>query len=426
MSERVVFDLTEMLLAAMGKTRFYGIARTVAEIGAALARIDPAVRFCVHSAAHDRFFQIPVRAEPHGRVSLAVPEGVRQRRVRSVRADRRPVRDAGAALLRALANAKTRREWSRAGIDLPPIDMDGAALVSAASPKVIIEEIATLRRMGRRTRVVPLLHDMIPLYDEFEPRRADFPSKFLADNVFLVSHAERILTNSAFTRDEVVRFSEKGILPPLPPGGVHPVPLVHECPEGIEPPGPPPPAEPYLLTVGAMLGRKNLEAVLDALSLLRAAGGAAPRMVIAGARRQQTEEHLASDERADIRDLVEFRHAPSQTDLVALYRSALATVVASRMEGWGLPAGESLWLGTPTICADVPALREVAGELGLYFDPDRPDVLANHARNLMSDGAFAAALRERIAQARPDLRTWAHVAQDLLAAVNAPGRPSTP
>ena len=410
----IVFDLTELLLAAGGKTRHYGIARTVAEIGSALRRLDPSVRFCVHSAAHERFFEVPAEIDGGGQVSFDLPYAVRQRRVRSVRAERRPLRDAGAAILRALANVRTRHAWSRAGIDLKPIDMNGTTFVSGASPKVIVEEIATLDRLHSRARIVPLLYDLIPLHDRFQPRRADFPAKFLHDNVRIVERAERLLTISAFTRDEFVRFSKDGVLPPLPAGGVHPVPLVHECPEGTEPPGLPPPTEPYLLTVGAMLGRKNLEAVLDALSHMRASGGPMPRLVIAGAGRRRTEEHLASNEREDVRDLVEFRHAPTQSDLVALYRDALATVVASRMEGWGLPAGESLWFGTPAICADVPALREVAGELGLYFDPDDADGLVAEIIRLMTDVPFATALRDRIVQAKPTLRTWADVAKDLM------------
>ena len=418
MTDAIVFDLTEMLLASTGKTRFYGIARTVAEIGAALARLDPTVRFCVHSAGHDRFFEVPVTRRGEV-VDLGVPKGVRTWRVRSVHASRRPVHDAAAVLLRLLARVRSRRAWSRAGIDLPEIDLDGATFVTCATPKVIVEELATLDRLGARVRLVPLLHDFIPMYDRFEPRRAGFPVKFVADNIRIIERAERILTNSAFTRDEVIGFSRSGELPTLPPGGVYPVPLVHECPEGDTPPGPPPPAEPYLLTVGAMLGRKNLDVVLDALSRMRHSGGAVPRLVVAGARRPRTEEHLASEARADIRDLVEFRHSPEQTDLVALYRGAVATVVASRMEGWGLPAGESLWLGTPAICADIPALREVSGDLSLYFDPDDPDALAAHVRRLMTDSAWAADLQARIAAARPTLRTWAHVARDLRAALPA-------
>ena len=413
----MVFDLTEMLLASTGKTRFYGIARTAAEIAAALARLDAKVRFCIYSAAHDRFFEVAVERGSDGAVAFGIPYGVRQWRVRSVRAVRRPLRDTGSSVLRAIANARTRRAWSRAGIDLPEIDLTGTTFVTCSSPKVIVEEITTLLRLGANPRMVPLLHDLIPFYDEFEPRKPTFPARFVSDNAVVIGNAERILTNSAFTRDEVVRFAADGRLPPLPSGGVHAVPLVHECPLGDEAPAASPPDVPFLLTVGAMLGRKNLEASLDALAIMRAAGGPVPRLVIAGAHRQKTEDHLNSDARAGIRDLVDMRTSPSQSDLVALYEKAIATVVGSRMEGWGLPAGESLWLGTPAICADVPALREVAGDLGLFFDPDSPDQLARHVTRLMTDEAYAGELRKRIAASRPRLRTWSDVARDLLSAL---------
>jgi glycosyltransferase involved in cell wall biosynthesis len=49
----------------------------------------------------------------------------------------------------------------------------------------------------------------------------------------------------------------------------------------------------------------------------------------------------------------------SDDDLAALYSSAHALVVASRDEGFGLPAVEALACGTPVVACEVPALREV-------------------------------------------------------------------
>ena len=417
----VVFDLTEVLLASTGKLRWYGIVRTVAEIGAHLARLDQAARFCVFSAGHGRFFEVTPRRGADGEVTFDVPEGVRQLRIRSVFPERRLLRDAAAAGGRALANALNRRAWARAGVDLPEIALEGCTYVTCSRPKLIVEEMVAITRRGWTVELVPMLYDLIPLHDHFEHPGQSFSTNFIADNIHILDRADRVLTISHFTKDELLRFVSMGHLPAIPPSRIHPIPLVHECPEGTEPPGPPPPAEPYLLAVGSMLGRKNLEAAFDALALLKARGGPVPRLVVAGARRLRTEKHLATEARADIRDLVTFRHAPSQTDLVALYRGAVATLVPSRMEGWGLPAGESLWLGTPAICATAPALREVAGELGLYFDPDSADALADHVARLMTDNAFAGDLRARIAAARPILRGWADVARDVIRALEAPG-----
>ncbi len=415
---RIVVDLTEMLLASTGRLRWYGIVRTVAEIASALARLDGRVRFCVILAGHRRFFEVAasVRGED---VTFDVPVGVRQLRVRSVFGSGQPLRVATAWCARRVAGALNRRAWTAAGVALPELDLNGATLVSAARPKLIVEMAAAIDRLGADVDLVPLLYDLIPLHDHFEHRGASFPSNFVADNAALLRRADRLLTISRFRRDEILRFGASGRLPEIAPGAIHPPPLVHECPEGSEPPGPPPPHGPYLLAVGATLGRKNLEAILDALAVLRARGGPVPRLVVAGARRARTEAHLADAARDGIRDLVEMRHAPSQTDLVALYRGALATVLVSRMEGWGPPAVESLWLGTPAIRADIPALREVAGDLGLYVDPDAPEARADGVAWLMTDPDHAGGLRARIRDARPRLRTWTDVARDLCAAVIA-------
>jgi len=413
MPRQIVYDLTEMLLASTGKLRYYGIVRTVAETAVELAKRNPDVRFCIFSVGHGRFFEVKPQIDDKGRVTFPVPEGVRQWRIRSVFHQRKPMRDVLAGPVRALTNHLSRRAWRKARVDLPEIALDGAIFVSFGRPKLMVEQMRACDARGWDVALVPLLHDMIPLHDFFTHASRDFPSNFVNDNILLLKRARLILTNSRFTRNELIAFAQKGHLPAIPPDKVRVVPLVHQCPDGIEPPEQPPPAEPYILTVGATLGRKNLDAVFEAVKLLKTRGGPVPRIVVAGSRRHKTETRLEMDDMASIRDLVDFYHSPNQTDLVALYQGAVALVMASRMEGWGLPAGEALWLGTPAICAEGPALREVAGDLGLYFDPDSAEQLADHIARLMSDEDYAQALRARIAAAKGDLRTWDDVARDL-------------
>lgn len=199
--------------------------------------------------------------------------------------------------------------------------------------------------------------------------------------------------------------------PPVPP--IATIPLVHECSLGEGPRTLTLPESPYVLTVGATMGRKNLEASFEAMRVLQDPGVDVPTLVIAGAKRATPEKYLSSERMAPIQDKVIFCPNPPQSDLVALYENAVALIMASRMEGWGLPAGEALWCGTPAICANTPVLQEVCGDLGLYFDPDRPDELADHIIKLLQDHSFSEILRDQIAQARPTLRTWSHVAKDL-------------
>ncbi|MBD3786074.1 MAG: glycosyltransferase family 4 protein [Sphingomonadales bacterium] len=415
MTREIVYDLSEVFEASTGKLRYYGIVRVVAEVGAHLLRLDPTIRFCIHSAAHDAFFEVFPTLDHDGSVALNVPSGVRQKRLRSRFYKPNPLRDVLAALARGVVMARNRRAWDEAGIELPRIDMSGKIYVHCGRPKLIVEAIGTLRRRASDVRIVPYVHDLIPLHDHVEGRRKDYPLNFMGDTGFALSDAALVLANSEFTRRELIEFSAKGLLPSPP--AVVAVPLVHECPEGAEPAEQAPPAAPFLLAVGSATGRKNLEVVFDAMLVLHERGAIVPGLCLAGAPRKRTRDFYEQPRYAPIRDRIIEVANPNQTDLVALYRAALALVIPSRIEGWGLPAGEALWLGTPAICSDVPVLHEVCGDLGLYFGPDAPDALADHVMLLLDNPQFAEQLRGRIRDARPQLRDWFRVAGDMLAAL---------
>ena len=86
------------------------------------------------------------------------------------------------------------------------------------------------------------------------------------------------------------------------------------------------------------------------------------------------------------------------------------------MEGWGLPLGEALWVGTPALSSTAVALKEVGGDLAEYFDPDSPQTLAKLIDRLQSDPENYRALKARIVAAKPGLRSWKDVAKDIIAA----------
>jgi glycosyltransferase involved in cell wall biosynthesis len=67
----------------------------------------------------------------------------------------------------------------------------------------------------------------------------------------------------------------------------------------------------------------------------------------------------------------------SGEELASLYRNALALVQPSDFEGFGLPVAEAMASGTPVICSDIPALREVAGGAGRFFERGDAASLAN-------------------------------------------------
>lgn len=411
MKREIVYDLTEVHLASTGKLRYYGIARVVAEIATKLFESDRDIRFAIFSQHHNDFFEVTPSFTENNQVDLGVPSGIREFRLRRVYRSKSFIRDVLLKVVRMFLDIRGKRLWDDKASHLKKISLDGKTLVSCGRPKLIVDMVHSLDQKGVGFDLIPLVHDLIPLHD-LHQSRGSFAGTFLDDNKYLIVRSKILLTNSAFTKQEFHDFAEQGVLPPLP--DVYSVPLVHEYPDTDETSELTLPQKPYILAVGTSLGRKNLEVVFNALKILVQQKRVVPYLVLAGARRKRTDAYLARTECDDIRDFVLFRENPNQADLKQLYENAEALVLPSRIEGWGLPAGEALWLGTPALCAAIPVLREVCGDLGLYFDPDKPDEFALLVDTLLSDPEFAQQHRRKVKTHNGQLRTWQHVANDLL------------
>lgn len=414
MQREIFYDLTEAMFKSGDGAKYYGILRVVAEIAFEFVRKERPVRFCIFNFADGNFYEVspaPDASAPSG-IALNVPR-CRQIRVRTIFNGRNLLRDGLTALAKPIARRINRKRWAEAGPIGAPLSLDGARFVSASRPKLISEMMRAMEAKGWDLHRDILLHDLIPLYtDDGTGLRTRFASNFYADNCAILRAAEHIIGNSQFTCDDIARFAEAEIIPA--PKSMTAIPLVHECDEGTEAPEIALPERPFLLAVGTQLGRKNLDVIFAAMKRQIAAGGAVPLLVLAGQERKRTLKFLEQEENAPLRAHVQHILSPNQTDLVRLYRAAEALILASHIEGWGLPTGEALWNGTPVLASDIPVLREVCGDLAWYFPPEDAETLAGQLERLLTDPEEIAAWRARIAKAKPGLRRWSDVADDFM------------
>ncbi|PTY07280.1 hypothetical protein DB347_08215 [Opitutaceae bacterium EW11] len=107
---------------------------------------------------------------------------------------------------------------------------------------------------------------------------------------------------------------------------------------------------------------------------------------------------------------VRHRTRVSDEELLGLWRRSRATLFPTLAEGCGLPLLESLWLGVPCVCSDLPVLRENADGGGCSALPNT-DVMAwaSELQRLISDDGHCAGLRKEALQ-RP-LPTWGKTAE---------------
>lgn len=172
---------------------------------------------------------------------------------------------------------------------------------------------------------------------------------------------------------------------------------------------------PYILFLGTLEPRKNLNALVRAYSLARQSG--LPKdipLVLAGGRGWLSDEIYRAAYMSAERGSILFPGRIREADLPALYRSAASFVLPSLDEGFGLPVLEALTCGTPVVCSDLPALREVAGEAAGYAESGKDEELAAALLAVFHKPA-ATAGRVRAGLERARAYTWQRAAEETAA-----------
>jgi glycosyltransferase involved in cell wall biosynthesis len=124
---------------------------------------------------------------------------------------------------------------------------------------------------------------------------------------------------------------------------------------------------PYVLYVGGPDPRKRMPELIDGFGTWARAAERPETLVVAGPMGEDGEALATRARSAGARIL--FCGFVPDADLPALYSGARCLVLASRYEGFGLPALEALACGTPVAAYEVGALPEVAGP-GALLVPD--------------------------------------------------------
>lgn len=145
----------------------------------------------------------------------------------------------------------------------------------------------------------------------------------------------------------------------------------------------------YLLFVGGADWRKNVETVAAARARIAERHAAPATLVVAGGypERQRGRIRAAAGHGAPGREAVLFLDHVDDAELAGWYRHALATVTASRAEGFSLPVIEAMACGSPVLVSDIPAHRELVADPAARFDPDDVDGLAARLETVTASAA---------------------------------------
>lgn len=285
---------------------------------------------------------------------------------------------------------------------------------------------ASLAGLKERTgvRIVQMIHDLYVLErPDWSPR--GFSKVFIRQLQGIAPHVDRWLTSSAHVKDQVERYLQSWSLAErpitvLPMGwdsfarGRVVAPVGGQAVLDRHGVG----RRPFVLFVGTVEPRKNVQALLDAMEgLQRQLGGCAPALVVVGGYGWRAPAERARLLRGQREGHLFWVRNISDEELRIFYSAARFTVMPSHGEGWGLAVQESIAMGVPCIASSGGATREAGRDLAVYFDPTRPQELQKAMTAWIMDDAALAAARARIERAlrREAFANWNDAAKVLLA-----------
>jgi glycosyltransferase involved in cell wall biosynthesis len=143
--------------------------------------------------------------------------------------------------------------------------------------------------------------------------------------------------------------------------------------------------ENFILSVGTLESRKNQLALLQALY----SKDIKVPVVFVG---KQTASYMAEMNRFiaenELDSQVKFLSNIPESDLAALYQSAILSVYISVFEGFGLPVIESMASGCPVITSSVSVLPETAGDAAVLCNPAKVEEIAQKVAILLENENF--------------------------------------
>ena len=238
-----------------------------------------------------------------------------------------------------------------------------------------------IRNSPTKTRLTATIHDVTSvIMPELHTAANIKADRSFADRV--LKRAHRLIAVSENSRADAVRML-----------GVDPdrIEVIYSgVPDEYFNATPAVPAKPYILFVGTIEPRKNLNTLLDSWHLVKPSLRSEFDLVVAGARGWASEKTVQRLE-AGLSDVRYLRYVPEK-DLPGLTAGATAFVYPSLYEGFGFPVAQAMACGVPVITSNNSCLPEVAGPGALFVDPKSPTAIAAAVERLLTSPDLRARL----------------------------------
>lgn len=226
------------------------------------------------------------------------------------------------------------------------------------------------------------VYDMI--YELFPNLFIDDPHNVVANKLFLMEKATKIIAVSNNTKKDILKFyphiDESKIEVIYHGNSIK----IEENVDVVVP-------EKYILYVGSRWHYKNFTFLVDALKNILDEDNTLVLLCAGGGEFNDEEEALIRN--LGLEDKI-VQQKFEDFELGHFYKNALCFVFPSMYEGFGIPVLESMACGCPIVLSNSSSFPEVAGEAGIFFDLGDKQDLQNKIRTLLNNDL----LREEYSQ----------------------------
>ncbi len=172
--------------------------------------------------------------------------------------------------------------------------------------------------------------------------------------------------------------------------------------------------KPYVLFVGTIEPRKNLDGLLKSFAQLKAQKVFGGQLVVAGMKGWMAEGIGDLIKQLNIQPDVIFTGYVTDEQLRRLYNGAEIFVFPSFYEGFGFPILEAFCCGAAVITSQSSSCAEIAGQAAILIDPSDPNAMTRAMEKVLSDKAVKESLRQAGLKRAQEF-SFEKMAQDTLA-----------
>ena len=138
----------------------------------------------------------------------------------------------------------------------------------------------------------------------------------------------------------------------------------------------------FILNVGTIETRKNLNAIIQAIPLMK---NALPIIVVGRKTKYFNFLKVQMNKLKIDQNRIIFLHHVSIEELPCIYKLANLFIYPSLFEGFGIPIIESLVSGTPVITTKDGCFSEAGGKSSIYVNPNDYEEISNSIDDVLTD-----------------------------------------